>query len=168
VETTVRIYALAGAIVLGAAILPIWRQSIATAQVTPTASGPSTRPAEPAVTYFDHDKVAESFRKSGVLFDGNGVNYQVHTSRRIVPGVVEIHTKDTDIIYAIEGTATFITGGTIVDPKNVAPDQIRGQKIIGGDEHQLSKGDVIIVPAGVPHWFAKVSKPFLYYVVKVR
>jgi len=113
-------------------------------------------------------KVAESFRKGAVLFDGNGVNYQVHTSRRMLPGLVEVHTKDTDIIYALEGTATFVTGGTIVDPKVVAPDQIRGQRIIDGETHHLSKGDVIIVPAGVPHWFTEVSKPFLYHVVKVR
>ena len=38
----------------------------------------------------------------------------------------------------------------------------------GGDVHQLKKGDVIIVPAGVPHWFKEVSNPFLYYVVKAR
>jgi quercetin dioxygenase-like cupin family protein len=164
----VRIWGLSAAIVLTTLIALARRQSITIAQIAATTSGPTSRPAEPVVTYFDHDKVAESFRKGGVLFNDNGANYQVHTSRRMLPGMVEVHTKDTDIIYVIEGTATFITGGTIVAPKAVAPDQVRGQKILDGEEHQLAKGDVIIVPAGVAHWFVKVSKPFLYYVVKVR
>ena len=166
-KRTLRKYGLVGAVALGAGMISVHRHA-ATAEVAQAAASPATQPAEPSVTFFDHDKVTESFRKSGVLFAGDGVNYQIHTSRRMLPGLVEIHTKDTDIIYAIEGTATFVTGGTIVAPKTVAPDQIRGQKIIGGEEHELSKGDVIIVPAGVPHWFVKVSKPFLYYVVKVR
>jgi quercetin dioxygenase-like cupin family protein len=55
-----------------------------------------------------------------------------------------------------------------VDLKNTAPDEFRGQSISGGDTRQLKKGDVIIIPAGVPHWFKEVTNPFLYYVVKVR
>ena len=47
-------------------------------------------------------------------------------------------------------------------------DELRGSSISGGEAHQLKKGDVIIVPVGVPHWFKEVSNPFLYYVVKAR
>ena len=32
----------------------------------------------------------------------------------------------------------------------------------------IAKGDVLIIPAGVPHWFKEVTNPFLYYVVKAR
>jgi glc operon protein GlcG len=92
----------------------------------------------------------------------------VHTSRREKAGLAEVHTLDTDIIYVLDGTATFVTGGTAVDPKTVAPDEIRGTRIDGGDTRQLVKGNVIIVPSGTPHWFKDVSGTFLYYTIKVR
>ena len=120
------------------------------------------------VTYYDSSKVSAAFQKGAVLFDCNGGNYMVHASRREAPGMAEVHTKDADIVYVLDGTATLVTGGTAVDLKNTAPDEFRGKAINGGDTRQLNKGDVIIIPAGVPHWFKVVTNPFLYYVVKVR
>jgi quercetin dioxygenase-like cupin family protein len=120
------------------------------------------------VTYFDTAKVSAAFQKGAVLFDGEGGNYMVHASRREAPGMAEVHTKDADIVYVLEGTATLVTGGTAVDLKNTGPDEFRGQAINGGQTRQLNKGDVIIIPAGVPHQFQEVTNPFLYYVVKVR
>lgn len=32
----------------------------------------------------------------------------------------------------------------------------------------ITKGDVVVIPNGTPHWFKEVKAPFLYYVVKVR
>ena len=93
--------------------------------------------------------------------------YKIHASHRDAPGIAEVHERDTDIIYVLDGTATFITGGTAVDAKVVATEEIRGAEIRGGHSRQLVKGDVIIVPNGVPHWFKEVTKPFNYYVVKV-
>ena len=124
--------------------------------------------APPApVTYFEKEKVAAAFEKGAVLFDASD-KYMVHASRRDKPGLGEVHAKDADIIYVLDGTATFITGGTLVEPKTIATDEVRGKEITGGEAHQLAKGDVIIVPAGTPHWFKEVSAPFLYYVVKAR
>jgi glc operon protein GlcG len=120
------------------------------------------------VLFFDKTQVNASFSKGAVLLDGEGRNYMVHTSRRDKPGLAEIHTLDTDIIYVMEGTATFVTGGTAVESKEIAPNEIRGSRIEGGDTRQLSKGDVIIVPNNTPHWFREVSGEFLYYTIKVR
>jgi quercetin dioxygenase-like cupin family protein len=92
----------------------------------------------------------------------------VHASRREKPGMAEVHTLDTDVIYVLDGTATFITGGSVVEGHEVAPNEIRGASIDGGETRQLKKGDVIKVAAGTPHWFKEVNAPFLYYVVKVR
>ena len=122
----------------------------------------------PSVTYFDSATVSAAFSKGTVLFDGQGGNYMVHVSRREAPGMAEIHTKDADIVYVLDGTATLITGGTAVEAKTTAPDELRGAAITGGDTRELKKGDVVIIPAGVPHWFKEVTNPFLYYVVKVR
>ena len=120
-----------------------------------------------SVTYFDSAKVGAAFDRGSVLFN-QGENYMVHASRREKPGQAEIHTKDADIVYVLDGTATLVTGGTAIDAKVTEPDELRGTAISGGDTHELNKGDVIIVPAGVPHWFKEVSSPFLYYVVKAR
>src|SRR5687768_13254586 len=121
------------------------------------------------VNHFNSQTVMAAFTKGAVLLDdADGRNYMVHASHRDKPGVAEIHTLDTDIVYVLEGTATFVTGGTAVDPKTIAPNEIRGSAIEGGESRPLVKGDVIVVPHGVPHWFKEVSSPFNYYVVKVR
>jgi glc operon protein GlcG len=123
----------------------------------------------PAVSYWEKSKVDEAFSKGAVLFDASdGRNYMVHASRREKPGQAEIHTKDADVIYVLQGSATFITGGEAVDAKTTAPDELRGSSIRNGQTRQIAKGDVIIVPHGVPHQFLEVTNPFLYYVVKVR
>lgn len=125
--------------------------------------------ANPPVNYFTKSEVDAGFAKGAVLFDGNGGrNYMVHSSRREGPGMVEVHTKDTDILYVVSGSATVVTGGTMVDGKSTAPDEIRGREITGGETLHLVVGDAMIIPDGVPHWFKEVQAPFLYFVVKVR
>ncbi len=121
------------------------------------------------VSFFDSKTVSDAFAKGSVLEDGsNGENYMVHASRREKSGMSEVHTLDTDIIYVLEGTATFVTGGRSIDPKMTAANEFRGTSIEGGETRQLKKGDVVIVPNGTPHWFKQVDGAFLYYVVKVR
>lgn len=128
-----------------------------------------TMPAKKSpVLFFDASQVSASFSKGAVLLDGTDRNYMVHTSRRDQPGQAEIHTLDTDIIYVMQGTATFVTGGTAAEGKEIAPNEIRGSRIDGGDTRQLKKGDVIIVPNNTPHWFKQVDGEFLYYTIKVR
>ncbi|MEP6534214.1 MAG: heme-binding protein [Bryobacteraceae bacterium] len=123
--------------------------------------------AQPPVSYFESGAVKAAFDKGSVLFD-HSEKYMVHASRREKPGMAEIHTKDADIVYVLDGTATLVTGGAAVEQKTVAPDEIRGSHIEGGATRQLAKGDVVIIPSGVPHWFKEVTNPFLYYVVKAR
>ena len=121
------------------------------------------------VTFIDSKAVSDAFDKGAVLEDGsNGENYMVHASRREKPGMSEVHELDTDIIYVLDGTAVFVTGGKSVDPKMVAPNEFRGTSIDGGETRELKQGDVVIVPKGTPHWFKQVDGVFKYYVVKVR
>ena len=55
----------------------------------------------------------------------------------------------------------------MVDGKETQPNQIRGTSIDGGDTYRLKKGDSIVVPAGVPHWFKDIAQPISYFTVKV-
>jgi len=127
-------------------------------------------------TYFSSEKVAALYASGGELLgwkDGEN-KYRVRVSRQEKTGLANIHAF-THIFYIVEGSATFVTGGTIVDPKVSDPitpwegKEIRGTSIEGGEAHHLSKGDVMIVPKGVLHWFKEIQQgPFLYYVVQVR
>ena len=117
--------------------------------------------------YLSHDTVA-GCSKAGTFV--NTPEYIVQCSNRTGPGVVEIHTKETDVIYVIDGTATFVTDGKALNVTATNPLQPRGTDIQGGEVDRLTKGDVIVVPAvstedaikkfpkGV-----KVVKPYLRY-----
>jgi mannose-6-phosphate isomerase-like protein (cupin superfamily) len=118
------------------------------------------------VTLVGHDQVKAAFSKGMPLIEVG--DYKIHASRREGPGMVEIHTRDTDIAYVLHGSATLVTGGTAVGLKSIGPEELRGNAIQGGETRQLVVGDVVVIPNGIPHWFKEVRAPFLYYVVKVR
>lgn len=92
--------------------------------------------------------------------------FRVAASRRDGPGQAELHAVDTDIFYVLEGRATVIVGGELVDGKATAPNEIRGTEIRNGEAREIGPGDVLTIPRGVPHWFRSVKTPFRYYVVK--
>lgn len=126
-------------------------------------------PAAPAamtspVVFFDAARVAAAFAKGMPLLEVEG--YKVHASRRDAPGMAEIHHWETDVIYVLEGSATFVVGGTVVEGQTTEPGQIRGPAIQGGESRRLTRGDVVVVPQGVAHWFKEVQGPLLYFVVK--
>jgi mannose-6-phosphate isomerase-like protein (cupin superfamily) len=122
--------------------------------------------APPQVTYVDAAKFNELMAKPGSL--ANGSDFSASIARRTAAGQVEIHAKETDIFYIVDGSATFVTGGTMVGGKETRPNQLLGTDITGGQTHQLKKGDFISIPAGIPHWFKEVpATGVTYYMVKV-
>jgi len=123
-------------------------------------------PAKSEVVFIPAAKVAAAFAKGMPLVETGA--YKIHASHRDGPGMAEVHALDTDIIYVLEGTATLVTGGAVVDGKTVADNETRGAGIAGGEPQPLRPGDVIVVPHGVPHWFKAASAPFNYFVVKVH
>jgi mannose-6-phosphate isomerase-like protein (cupin superfamily) len=118
------------------------------------------------VTYVNHEKVAEAFVKGGGLATGSG--YSVGAMRRSAAGAAELHEKQTDVYYVADGDATFVTGGVLLDDKVVSPGQHQGSGIQGGEVHHLSKGDVVVIPANVPHWFKEVPHSVNYFLIKVE
>jgi glc operon protein GlcG len=119
-----------------------------------------------SVHLIDKQRVSAAFVKGEPLIET--ADYKVHASHRDAAGKSEVHTEDTDILYVLSGSATIVTGGSMVDPVTVEPGEIRGAGIRGGERRQLVAGDVMIVPKGVPHWFQAVPGPIDYYAVKVR
>jgi mannose-6-phosphate isomerase-like protein (cupin superfamily) len=117
------------------------------------------------VTYVDHAKTAEALAKGGAITQGD--DFTVSGSHRTGPGQVEVHDKETDILYILDGSATFVTGGTMVGGKMTKAGQWLGTDIQGGETYHLVKGDIITIQRGTPHWFKEVPSSVNYYVVKV-
>jgi mannose-6-phosphate isomerase-like protein (cupin superfamily) len=117
------------------------------------------------VVHVAPDKVAAALAKGGSLV--TKPDLLVSGSHREAAGQVEVHDKETDVLYILEGEATFVTGGKMVDGKVSKPGQWLGSDITGGQTNHIAKGDVFVIPAGVPHWFKEVPKSVSYFVVKV-
>jgi uncharacterized protein GlcG (DUF336 family) len=115
--------------------------------------------------FFSSAQVAAKFETGGLLLDTPA--YKVDAGRRTAPGEVEFHERVVDIMHVVQGRATVVTGGQMVDQHPVGPGEVRARAVEGGTSHDLAEGDVLVVPAGVPHRFVAVSDPFLYFVAKV-
>jgi quercetin dioxygenase-like cupin family protein len=118
-----------------------------------------------AGVHVDPAKVAASLAKGGSLV--TRPDLLVSGSHRDKGGQVEVHDKETDVLYVVDGEATFVFGGQMVGGKVTAPGQWLGTDITGGETHKIGKNDVFVIPAGVPHWFKEVPKSVNYFVVKV-
>ena len=121
--------------------------------------------APTGATFIGHDKVANALANGGAML--TAPNLIIQGGHREKAGQVEVHEKETDVIYVQDGEATFVTGGTMIDGKLTRPGQFAGTEIKGGQSHHLTKGDAIVVQAGTPHWFKEVPKSISYFVVKV-
>jgi mannose-6-phosphate isomerase-like protein (cupin superfamily) len=90
-------------------------------------------------------------------------------SRREADGIVEWHENQADIFFVQSGSARLVVGGTMVGGEETEPHEKRNGKIEGGVRRTLSAGDVIRIPAKVPHQILlDGSKGFTYFVVKVK
>lgn len=127
----------------------------------------AANPPPTGVVQFDHVQVDAAFAKAFPL--NINTSYKVICGHRVVPGNVEMHQHDTDVFYIVGGTATFVTGGTVVEQRETKPGsgEFTGKSIAGGTVRHLEKGDVIIIPPMIPHQYTEINGPFDYFVVKV-
>jgi glc operon protein GlcG len=116
--------------------------------------------------FFDEQAVSAKFATGGLLLDAGA--YKLDAGRREGPGEVECHAHTVDVMHVVEGSATVLTGGEMVGVRRAGDGELRADSVTGGHPLELAAGDVLAVPAGVPHQFTRVSDPFLYFVVKVE
>ncbi len=69
------------------------------------------------------------------------------------PGKPAVHPDAAEYAIVIEGAGKLISGGTLVAPRTTKPGLVEGEGIEGGTPRTLAPGDVMLIPAGVPHWF---------------
>jgi len=89
--------------------------------------------------------------------------------RREADGQVEWHETQVDVFFAQSGSATLVVGGTYLNGETVAPHEKRNGTIQGGSRQKLSAGDVVRIPARVPHQLVlDGAHEFTYFVIKVK
>jgi len=122
---------------------------------TPT----SPAPHDPAVVFATPDlheqlekliPAAKEKGSSGATIEDYG-SYKLQLSVRTSSGGAEVHAHWDDVMIVEEGSATLITGGTVVDAKTNADGETHGSKIENGDSRIINPGDVLTVRAGTPH-----------------
>ena len=122
--------------------------------------------APAAVHYIGHDKVTEVMSKGGPIVSDPGL---VVLAQRRHAGEVEYHERTNHVFVMVEGEATLVVGGTMVNARRTAPDQMRAPSVEGGTTYHMTKGDVITIPAKTPHWFKEVpTKTVAYYAVNIE
>jgi len=83
-------------------------------------------------------------------------------------GQAEFHETQADVFVVETGEATLVYGGKLVDAKTTAPHEMRGPSIEGGVEKKLAPGDVVSIPAKLPHQVkVAAGKDIAYFIVKV-
>ena len=88
-----------------------------------------------------------------------------------------VHDQVSEVYHVLEGSGTLVTGGTLVNPQRrdstasvvtqINGPGVTGTAIEGGERRRISKGDVVIIPAGTPHWFPEIQEDITYTVVRV-
>jgi len=95
----------------------------------------------------------------------NGSTYRVLVVRRTAPGFAEEHGVWADILCVISGGGLVVTGGSLVEATESAGGELRGRTVTGGEEHRIAKGDVVTIPAGMPHWVRPIDGAEIVYLV---
>jgi mannose-6-phosphate isomerase-like protein (cupin superfamily) len=95
-------------------------------------------------------------------------NHLAMIAHREGDGEAEVHEKQADVFVVQDGEATLVIGGEVEGGKTTAPGEIRAPSIKGGSKRPLAAGDIVHIPAKIPHQLLIVSgKKFTYFVVKV-
>jgi mannose-6-phosphate isomerase-like protein (cupin superfamily) len=85
------------------------------------------------------------------------------------PGFSESHSDWADVYFVSSGTATLITGGTIPNGRETAPGELRGSEISGGVRRTITRGDVVHIPAGMPHHvIVEPGNEIAYFILKIE
>jgi mannose-6-phosphate isomerase-like protein (cupin superfamily) len=84
-------------------------------------------------------------------------------------GKAELHEKFADFYFVVGGEATLVSGGHIVNSATTDPGEVRGDSVQDGKETRLKKGDIVHIPANIPHQLVLAKgATFQYFIVKVQ
>jgi mannose-6-phosphate isomerase-like protein (cupin superfamily) len=98
--------------------------------------------------------------------------YGVFRPKSVVQAANRHQTTVTEIYYMLEGTATIVMGGKVVDEKpsgasaNTKRPNFQGSSIQGGVSRHVGPGDVIVIPGNLPHWWSSLDTDIRYLIFR--
>jgi mannose-6-phosphate isomerase-like protein (cupin superfamily) len=96
-------------------------------------------------------------------------NHYTMIALRNKNGGAEVHEKFADIFVILRGEATLVSGGSVVDAKTISPGETVGTSLKDGTQTPVHEGDVLHIPANLPHQLLLPDKgELVYFVVKVK
>ena len=127
-----------------------------------TASAASAQQAAAPATAFMSDKdimalvdKAKADRKGDAPTTAEPIlqlaPYKAQLEYRPVGGPAAVHTEDAELMVVLQGAGNIVTGGKLVDGKQVNTYNMSGPSISGGQDHNVVKGDMILIPPNTPH-----------------
>lgn len=98
----------------------------------------------------------------------NTDQYRINIVRRGRAAGAIAHQGNTEVHYIIDGSGTFVSGGTIVRPEggSAAGRGASAAEIQGGVSRHVTKGDVVVIPENSPHWYKDVEGSITYLEVR--
>jgi mannose-6-phosphate isomerase-like protein (cupin superfamily) len=125
------------------------------------------QPAAPTKTYASAADVAALMAKAKAERKGDQplvaerilqlAPYSANLEYRGAVGPAAVHEKEAEMFYVIDGSATLMTGGKLVNEKRTNAENLGGTAIEGGKSQVVAKGDFVIVPENTPHWFSAID-----------
>ena len=129
---------------------PIWAQQPAPTKTYASAADVSALLAKARADHKDGQPlVAEPILRLAPY----GANLEYRTA----VGPAAVHEKEAELFYVIDGSATLVTGGKLVNEKRANAENLNGTGIEGGQSQAVAKGDFVIVPENTPHWFSAIN-----------
>ncbi|MGA9719624.1 MAG: hypothetical protein WBQ79_15190 [Acidobacteriaceae bacterium] len=100
---------------------------------------------------------------------GDYHSHAIKLSVRTASGGAEVHAHYDDIFFVTGGKAMLITGGNLIHGKTDSEGETKGSSIENGKSETIAKGDVVHIPAGVPHQLILApGSAYSSIVIKVR
>jgi mannose-6-phosphate isomerase-like protein (cupin superfamily) len=130
-------------------------------QAAPQSSGKPTNTFTSAAGVTALIAKAKSERKEGQPTVAEPIlelgSYDGHLEYRAAVGNAAVHEHEAELFYVIDGSATLVTGGKLVNEKRTDAANLNGSAIEGGTPRAIAKGDWILVPENTPHWFSPIN-----------
>jgi mannose-6-phosphate isomerase-like protein (cupin superfamily) len=125
----------------------------------PAVADPTAAPAAAVAALVAQ---AKAQRKEGQpllsLLLAQAPGYTARVDYRASVGPANLHEAENEIFYVLEGAATLVTGGTLVEPTPARNGNRNGARVDGGQSREVKAGDVLFIAAGTPHSFSTVDR----------
>lgn len=130
----------------------VWAQSAPTADTIQFASAADV---DALLAKLEKDRKPDQSLISGPVVRTGP--YHENLELNVGPGPSAIHEQEVEFLYVVKGSATLVTGGTLVNETRRNATNLSGTAIQGGSERTFAKGDFAAIPAGMAHGFKAIN-----------